>query len=277
MDRIVGFLGRRNLLKSMGIAGVSYAATVACTSSTTPTAAVPAANSTAANSAATNCPSAEIPAGIAKRPAAKDLSPDDALKIVMDGNQRFVDGKTFHPRSGKETVIQTGADQFPFAAFLGCADSRVPIETVFDQGIGDCFVCRVAGNIASPETVGSLEFGTLVLGSKLILVMGHRSCGAVVAAMGRLDEPTVDLKDLGMIPSLVPYLTPAVKEIEEKVKKEGITKVPDDLTATIKANAKNQAATLAKSSILSKLVAAGKLKILPAYYDITSGKVSLLT
>ncbi|MCY7276144.1 MAG: hypothetical protein LH702_21005 [Phormidesmis sp. CAN_BIN44] len=131
--------------------------------------------------------------------------------------------------------------------------------------------------MASPETVGSLEFGTLVLGSKIILVMGHRSCGAVVAAMGRLDEPTVDLKDLGMIPSLVPYLTPSVKEIQEKVKKEGIAKVPNDLEETIKANAKIQAATLAKSSILSKLIAAGKLKILPAYYDITSGKVTLLT
>jgi carbonic anhydrase len=277
MDRIVGFLGRRNLLKSMGIAGVSYAASVACTPSTTTKAAVPAANSAATNSAATNCPSTEIPTGIAKRPDAKDLTPDDALKLVMDGNQRFVDGKTFHPRSGKESVIQTGSGQFPFAAFLGCADSRVPIETVFDQGIGDCFVCRVAGNISSPETVGSLEFGTLVLGSKLILVLGHGACGAVVAAMGRLDEPSVDLKDLGMIPSLVPYLTPSVKEIAEKVKKEGIAKVPDDLEATIQANAKIQAAALAKSSILSKLIAAGKLKILPAYYDITSGKVTLLT
>ncbi|MCY7406737.1 MAG: carbonic anhydrase, partial [Alkalinema sp. CAN_BIN05] len=176
MGRIDGFLGRRNLLKSMGIAGVSYAASVACT---------PKAVVTDANSVATNRPSAEIPAEIAKRPAAKDMTPDDALKIVMDGNQRFVDGKTFHPRSSKEMAIQTGAGQFPFAAFLGCADSRVPIETVFDQGIGDCFVCRVAGNIASPETVGSLEFGTLVLGSKIILVMGHGSCGAVVAAMGR--------------------------------------------------------------------------------------------
>jgi len=268
MDRIEGFLGRRNLLKYVGIAGVSYVTSVACTPKTV----VP-----AANSVATNGPSAEIPAEIANRPAAKDMSPDDALKIVMDGNQRFVDGKTVHPRASKERVIQTGAEQFPFAAFLGCADSRVPIETVFDQGIGDCFVCRVAGNIASPETVGSLEFGTLVLGSKIILVMGHRSCGAVVAAMGRLDEPTIDLKDLGMIPSLVPYLTPAVKEIQEKVKKEGIAKVPNDLEATIKANAKIQAATLAKSSILSKLIAAGKLKILPAYYDITSGKVTLLT
>ncbi len=268
MDRIERFLGRRNMLKYVGIAGVSYAASVACT----PKAVVPDVKSTA-----TNSPTSEIPAEIAKRPAAKDMSPDDALKILMDGNQRFVDGKTVHPRTTKERVIQTGAEQFPFAAFLGCADSRVPIETVFDQGIGDCFVCRVAGNMASPETVGSLEFGTLVLGSKIILVMGHKSCGAVVAAMGRLDELTIDLKDLGKIPSLLPYLTPSVKEIQEKVKKEGIAKHPNDLDETIKANAKIQAATLAKSSILSKLVAAGKLKILPAYYDVTSGKVILLT
>jgi len=270
MDRIVGFLGRRHLIKALGIAGVSYAASVSCTPST-PTAAVPASPATA------NFPTAEVPPEISNRPAAKDMTPDDALKIVMDGNQRFIDGKTFHPRSGKDRVIQTGAEQFPFAAFLGCADSRVPVETVFDQGIGDCFVCRVAGNIATPETIGSLEFGTLVLGSKVILVMGHRSCGAVVAAMGRLDEPNVDLKDLGKIPSLVPYLTPAVKQIEEKVKKEGIEKVPNDVEATIKENAKIQAATLVKSSILSKLVTEGKLKILPAYYDITTGKVSLLT
>ncbi len=271
MDRIVGFLGRRNLIKAMGIAGVSYAASVACTPSTTSTATAPDASSVA------NCPTAEIPPEIAKRPTAKDMTPDDALKIVMDGNQRFVDGKTFHPRSGRERVIQTGAEQFPFAAFLGCADSRVPVETVFDQGIGDCFVCRVAGNISTPETIGSLEFGTLVLGSKIVLVMGHRSCGAVVAAMGRLDEPNVDLKDLGKIPSLVPFLTPAVKQIEEKLKKEGIAKVPNDVEATIKANAIIQAETLTKSSILSKLVAEGKLKILPAYYDITTGIVTLLT
>ncbi|PZV11467.1 MAG: hypothetical protein DCF20_19415 [Pseudanabaena sp.] len=272
MDRITGFLGRRNLIKALGAAGVGYAATVACTPKTATSS-----NPAAASPTATNPPTAEVPVAIEKRPEAKDLTPDQALKIIMDGNQRFTEGKTAHPRATKDRVIQTSSGQFPFAAFLGCADSRVPVETVFDQGIGDCFVCRLAGNIATPEAIGSLEFGTLVLGSKVILVLGHQSCGAVVTAMGRLDEPNIDLKDLGAIPSLVPYLSPSVEQIQAKVKKEGVGKVANDVEETIKANAKIQAASLAKSSILSKLVAQGNLKIIPAYYSISSGKVTLLS
>jgi carbonic anhydrase len=271
MDRITGFLGRRNLIKALGAAGVGYAASVACTPKTS-------SDSPVASSTVTNSPTApeSPPVESAKRPEAKDLTPDQALKILTEGNQRFVEGKTVHPRTTKDRVVQTSSGQFPFAAFLGCADSRVPVETVFDQGIGDCFVCRLAGNIATPEAIGSLEFGTLVLGSKVILVLGHQACGAVVTAMGRLDEPNINLKDLGKIPSLVPFLSPSVDEIQAKVKKEGIEKHPNDVEETIKANAKIQAATLAKSSILSKLVAEGNLKIVPAYYSIASGKVMIL-
>jgi carbonic anhydrase len=268
MDRITGFLGRRNLIKAIGAAGVGYAASVALTPK------ISSDNKITLEDAAAL---ADTNPAIDKRPDAKNLTPDQALKIIMDGNQRFADGKTVHPRTTKDRVIQTSSGQYPFAAFLGCADSRVPVETVFDQGIGDCFVCRLAGNLATPEAIGSLEFGTLVLGAKVILVLGHQACGAVVTAMGRLDEPNIDLKDLGAIPSLVPYLSPSVELIQAKVKKEGIEKVPNDVEETIKANAKIQAASLAKSSILSKLVAQGNLKIIPAYYNIASGKVSLLS
>jgi len=272
MDRITGFLGRRNLIKAIGAAGVGYAASVACTSKTSSSS-----NPVAALPTATNSPTAEVPLAIDKRPEAKDLTPDQALKILMDGNQRFVEGKTAHPRTTKDRVIQTSSGQYPFVSFLGCADSRVPVETVFDQGIGDCFVCRLAGNLATPEAIGSLEFGTLVLGSKVILVLGHQACGAITTAMGRLDEPNIDLKDLGAIPSLVPYLSASVEQIQAKVKKDGVEKHPDEVAETVKANAIIQAAALAKSSILSKLVAQGNLKIIPAYYSISSGTVTLLS
>ena len=125
MNRITGFLGRRNLIKAIGAAGVGYAASVACAPKTS-------SDNPVASPTATNFPTPEAPlASIAKRPEAKDLTPDQALKIVMDGNQRFVEGKTVHPRTTKDRVIQTSSGQYPFAAFLGCADSRVPVETVF--------------------------------------------------------------------------------------------------------------------------------------------------
>jgi len=261
-------LGRRDLIKALGAAGVGFVATTACSSAPTNQAASPAPEAPAASPVA----STAADASALKRPDAEKMTPDEALKLLLEGNKRFTDGKTAHPRQDRARLAETGADKFPFAAFLSCADSRVPVEEIFDQGIGDCFVARVAGNIATPEQIGSLEFGTLVLGSKVLLAVGHERCGAVIASMGRITLP----KDPGKIPSLVPYIQPAVDAIAAETKAKGIAEVGNDVELTVKQNAKNQADTLAKSTILASLVKEGKLKIIPAYYDLDTGKVELL-
>ncbi len=258
MSRINGFLGRRNLIKLMGIAGVSAAATTACSKATQTTAQAPA--SPTAQPVADTTPKNQEPY---IRPFSDDMTPDQALQLLVDGHQRFLDQKLAHPRQDFARLTETGADQFPFAAFLSCADSRLPLEVLFDQGIGDCFVVRLAGNIATPEAIGSLEFGTAVLGSKVLVVMGHENCGAVNAVLRKQKLPAES-----KIGSLVPYIAPAV----EKVK----SKPGNDLANSVKETVVEQVAILKKSPILSGLIKENKLKIVGAYYDLDNGKVEFL-
>jgi carbonic anhydrase len=197
-----------------------------------------------------------------KKPAAEeDITPDKALQELLDGNERFVKVKR---RNGNQTysrLVEVAKGQKPFASILGCADSRVPSEIVFDQGLGDLFVCRVAGNIATPEEIGSLEFGSLVLGSKVILVMGHERCGAVDAAMKGDEVP-------GQIGSLLEAIKPSV---ESSKGQSG-----DKLENACKANILAQIAKLKSSPVLSKLIDEEKLKIAGAYYDLDTGKISVV-
>ena len=118
--------------------------------------------------------------------AQEGVSPTDALKRLEQGQARYVEGKAERPRSGADRRTEVAKGQKPFAAILSCADSRVPVETIFDQGIGDLFVVRVAGNVCEASEAGSIEFGATALGANLIVVMGHTSCGAVVAASSTL-------------------------------------------------------------------------------------------
>jgi carbonic anhydrase len=148
--------------------------------------------------------------------------------------------------------------QEPFAAVLSCADSRVLPELIFDQSIGHIFVVRIAGNFVTSEVMGSLEYGALVLGTKVILVMGHAQCGAVKATIQGKAVP-------GLISSLFPHIQQAVEQ------------AGPDLEAATRANAKIQAALLRESSpVLEGLIHEGKLKVASAYYDIATGKVTLL-
>jgi carbonic anhydrase len=141
---------------------------------------------------------------------------------------------------------------------LSCADSRVPVEIIFDQTIGHIFVARVAGNVVTPEIIGSLEYGAAVLGTKVILVLGHAGCGAVKAAIQGKAVP-------GQISSLFPHIQPAVAQ------------AGNDLVAATKANAKIQAALLQSASpVLAPLVQEKKLKIVAGYYDLATGKVSVV-
>ncbi|HUY81066.1 MAG TPA: carbonic anhydrase [Acidobacteriaceae bacterium] len=191
--------------------------------------------------------------------AQKDLTPDAALKYLMDGNERFATDQI--AALGKSLNIlrqHTVEKQEPFASVLSCADSRVPVELVFDQTIGHLFVVRVAGNFTTPEIIASLEYGAAVLGTKVILVLGHSSCGAVTATLQGDPVP-------GQISCLFSHIQPAVK------------KANGDIETAVRENARIQAHLLADSSpVLAGMVRDGKLKIVSGYYDLATGRVSLL-
>jgi len=191
--------------------------------------------------------------------AQSNLSPDAALRQLMDGNQRFMARRLTSDQEDLAILRQNTAEkQEPFAAVLSCADSRVPVELVFDQSIGHVFVTRVAGNVATSEIIASLEYGAAVLGTKAILVLGHGSCGAVKATIEGKAVP-------GQISALYPHIRPAVEQ------------AGSNLEAATKANAKIQAALLRQAStVISGLVKESKLKVVAGYYDITSGSVTLL-
>ena len=191
--------------------------------------------------------------------AQSGLSPDAALTRLMTGNRRYMAKQM---RSFDEDLAimreNTVAKQEPFAAVLSCADSRVPVELVFDEAIGHIFVTRVAGNICTPEIIASLEYGAAVLGTAAILVLGHEGCGAVQAALAGKAVP-------GQISALYPSLRPAVGP------------AGTDLDAAVKANAKFQANLLTASPLLAGLVSQGRLRIASGYYSLGSGLVTLLS
>ncbi len=191
--------------------------------------------------------------------AQSTLSPEAALHELMAGNKRYTSGKLKSFDEDLAIIRQhTEEKQEPFAAVLSCADSRVPAEIVFDQNIGRIFVCRVAGNVITPEIIGSLEYGAAVLGTKTILVLGHSACGAVKATIQGKDVP-------GQISSLFPHIRPAVD------------KAGSNLEAATKANAKIQATLLGQAStVISGMVKSGAVKVAAGYYDVSSGAVTLL-
>jgi carbonic anhydrase len=187
------------------------------------------------------------------------LTPDAAINELLAGNKRFAAGRLTSFEQDLSILKQKNAEkQEPFAAVLSCADSRVPVEIVFDQTIGHIFVTRVAGNVLTPEIIASLEYGVAVLGVSAILVMGHSNCGAVKAAIEGKAAP-------GQISALYPHLQPAVDL------------GGPNLEAAIKANAKLQSVLLRKAStVVSEFVKGGKLKVAAGYYDVAGGAVMLL-
>ena len=191
--------------------------------------------------------------------AQSTLTPDAALQELLDGNKRFISRRLTACEQDLAILKQNTIEkQEPFAAVLSCADSRVPIELVFDQTIGHIFVTRIAGNIASSEIIASLEYGAGVLGTEVIMVMGHGGCGAVKATIQAKEVP-------GQISALFPHIHPAVDQAGQ------------NLEAATKANAKIQAALLRQSStVISGLVKEKKLKVVAGYYDIGTGAVSIL-
>jgi len=187
------------------------------------------------------------------------LSPDGALEELLAGNRRFAANQlTFVKQDLSALREHTVEKQEPFAAVLGCADSRVPVELVFDQSIGQIFTARVAGNIATPEIIASLEYGVAELKVRALLVLGHADCGAVKAAMKVESVP-------GQISSLYPPLRPAVEQSA------------GDLTKAIAANARLQAELLRTSStVIREATAAGTLKVAAGVYDLMNGRVTIV-
>ncbi len=192
--------------------------------------------------------------------AQSPLSPAAALDQLMAGNARFVGNRLASFQEDLD-ILKAGTveSQAPFAAVLSCADSRVPVELIFDQSIGHVFVTRVAGNVATPEVMATLEYGAAVLGTRAIVVLGHRSCGAVKAAIAGKAVP-------GQISALYRPLRPAVEQ------------AGSDVEAVTKANARIQADLLATSSpVIADMIKQGALKVVAAYYDLATGKVALLS
>jgi len=183
------------------------------------------------------------------------LGPRGALDFLYRGNRRFVAGETLAPNRDMARLREVAPRQTPFAAFLGCADSRVPIEIVFDQGFGDLFVTRIAGNVAATENIASLEFATQVLGAKVLYVLGHTSCGAVTAAAKAEPVP-------GQISALFQHIRPAVRAAK------------GDVAAAVRENVRIQAQTLVESSpVIAALVKDGEVIVAGGIFDLESGRV----
>lgn len=186
-------------------------------------------------------------------------TPEQALAELMAGNARFVSGRTVGPNRNMARLKEVVPSQKPFASILSCADSRVPVEILFDQGFGDVFVCRAAGNIVTPELIGSLEFGTLVLGSKVLMVLGHTSCGAVKATIAGDAVP-------GQISSLYQHIQPAVDRVPSR-----------ELEAVVRENVRVQARLLRTSSpVVAQLVKDKKLMVVGGVYDLATGRVHMV-
>jgi carbonic anhydrase len=237
MSRINGFVGRRNFL--LGAAGFATTASLLWYQRS---------NSILQADADTN--------PVNPHP----VTATEALKRLQSGNQRFVAQQRQYPDQSLKDVQLLAKGQYPFAAVLGCADSRVPTEIIFDQGLGNLFVVRVAGNVASDMAIGSLEYATSVLGSQLIVVLGHKKCGAVMAALQEKPAP-------GKINSIV-------KEIKPAVARGRLRKSENAIAANIKYQAEK---LQSQSPILANLIQIGKLQIVGACYDIDTGKVSVTT
>jgi carbonic anhydrase len=190
------------------------------------------------------------------------ISPDVALTRLSEGNKRFVVGTTTHPDQTTDRRIEVAGGQHPFAIVLTCADSRLSPEIIFDQGLGDLFVIRNAGNLLDDHVIGSVEYAVEHLHASLVIVLGHSACGAVSAAVAGGEAP-------GHLSAIVESLASAVAMAR---KKPG-----DAIENAVRINAKLSAAALAQAQpILAPAALAGHVKIVAARYDLTSGQVEFL-
>ena len=193
------------------------------------------------------------------------IAPAEAMHRLVDGNERFARQKmtAAHHDASRREALANG--QRPFAIVLGCADSRVPPELVFDEGLGDLFVIRVAGEVAPPEVLGSIEYAVEHLGCRAIIVLGHERCGAVEAALA-VPAGTAPEGNLGQ---LIKDILPSIEKIDRKG--------PDALDVAVNANAKAVAQTIvSRSNLVGEMTYKGEVVVTPARYDLDTGKVDFM-
>ena len=196
-------------------------------------------------------------------PDQPSIAPAEAISKLKEGNGRYTGGNLQHPGQTTERRTELAKTQHPFVTIVSCSDSRVPPEIVFDQGLGDLFVVRVAGNVIDDHALGSIEYSVDHLGVRLIVVLGHQSCGAVRAARETIAAKS---KAPGHIQSLVTAIQPAVEATAK-----------GDLEATIKANVKDVVRALRSSTpILKTKVDSGDVRVIGGYYSLDTGAVSFL-
>ncbi len=192
---------------------------------------------------------------------APSVSAADSLKMLLEGNQRFIDGKMTHPNQSVERRVEVAKGQHPFSAILTCSDSRTAPEILFDRGLGDIFVARVAGNVADQVVIESLDYSVKHLGVRLVMILGHRRCGAVIAAVAGHEEP-------GDVGPMLSELRPAVEATKGQP--------GDPVENAIRENVKLVVAKLADSPELSAMVKSGELKVVGGVYDLDTGKIEML-
>jgi len=189
------------------------------------------------------------------------LSPKDAHAILVEGNKRFVQNLKVQ-RNLQDQVIETSKGQHPFAVILSCIDSRVPVELVFDQGIGDIFSVRVAGNIINEDVLGSMEYACKVAGSKIVVVLGHTNCGAVTAACKNVK--------LGNITSLLSKIKPAIDSIQSKDKEMNDDEIEEVAVKNVQLSIER---IRAESPILLEMEKNNEIEIVGASYNVSNGNV----
>jgi carbonic anhydrase len=221
----------------------------------------------AATIAALRLPGGVEPAVFADEPHAdKALTADEALQKLLAGNKRFVDGKLTHPNTSVARREEVAPAQHPYAIILGCSDSRVAPEYVFDAGLGDLFVVRAAGQVADDPALGSIEYAAEHLHVPLVVVLGHKNCGAVRAAVGTV---TKDEAAPGHLLSLVDAIAPAVAEVKD----QGGDVIDNSVRANVRHTVRKLEAT---APVLRPMARKGTIKIVGAYYDIQSGRVEVI-
>jgi carbonic anhydrase len=203
----------------------------------------------------------------ANHPPAPAITAEAALARLLAGNARFADGKPQHDHQSKDWRARLEQAQHPMAVILGCADSRVPPELLFDQGFGDLFVVRVAGNIVDTDVTASIEYAVDHLGTPLVVVLGHSRCGAVTAALDHLSDSDVGPDEIA---SLFYRIEPALIGLPRDKNRE------EQLGEAVKRNVALGVRRLSRVPDLMKSLKKGKVKIVGAVYDIHSGKVDLL-
>ena len=214
---------------------------------------------------ATGAVHAETASVALTREAQAAITPGKALEMLKQGNERFVSGKAIE-RDYLAQVKQTSKGQFPFAAVVSCLDSRIPPAIVFDRGIGDLFVARVAGNFVNDDILGSLEFATKLAGAKLIVVMGHTECGAVKGAC--------DAAQLGLLTTTLANINPAVKAVQGDYTPRS-SQNAKFVQAVTEMNVQLTMQTLRdRSVVLREMIDKGDIGLVGAMYDVSTGKVT---